>query len=74
MPVLNIQCVETHQWLKLIFTLFSYFQKHPLYKNQAAKFPTILLGIECIREVSTWEPEVGKIVVLNFLREGVMGH
>jgi len=40
------------------FTLVSYLQEHPLYKNQAAKFPIIfdsfLLGVNCIRRVSTW--------------------
>ena len=34
------------------FTLVSYLQEHPLYKNQAANFPTILdsflLGVDCI--------------------------
>jgi len=46
--VLNIQYIVTRQWLKLhlpnfhTFTLIPYLQEHPLCKNQAAKFPTIL--------------------------------
>ena len=45
MLVLNIKYAGIRQWLKLIFNHFmlvSYFQEHPLYKNQAAKFPAIL--------------------------------
>ena len=50
------------------------FSHHPLYKNQAAKFPAILnsflLGVDCIRQVPTWvgggRSEVGRMVVLNF--------
>jgi len=48
--VLKIQCVVARQWLKLHppiftrFTLISYLQGHPFYKNQAAKFPAILDG------------------------------
>jgi len=48
MTVLKIQCIITHQWLKLRlpnftrFTLIPYLQDHPLYKNLAAEFPAIL--------------------------------
>jgi len=63
MPVFNIQCVGTHgksYWYQLYthFTLVSYLQEHPLYKNQAAKLPAILdrflLGVDCIRQVPAW--------------------
>ena len=39
-------------------TLVSYLQEHPLYKNQAAKFPIILdsfsLSVDRIRWAPTW--------------------
>ena len=45
---------------QMFYTSFFYHQDHPLYNNQAAKFPTILdsfiLGVDYIRQVPT---EVG---------------
>ena len=51
-----IQCLHKSLlfcWLQR-FTLIPYLQNHPLYRNQAAKFPTtldsfFLLDVDCIR-------------------------
>jgi len=52
------------------FTRIPYLQDHPLYKNVAAKFPTILdnflLSVDCIRRVLTWVGGGGQTLVLNF--------
>jgi len=41
------------------FSHIPYLQYHPLYKNLAAKFTTILdsflLGVDCIRQLLTWQ-------------------
>ena len=56
----NLPMVEATSTKFSCFTLVSYLQERPLYKNQAAKSLAILdrflLGVDCIRQIPTWVP------------------
>ena len=66
--ILNIQCVETHQWLKLYVThlhQFLIFKKTHCTRIKQLGFPPCKQFFTCTRQVSNWQGAEGGFTFLK---------